>query len=144
MFYSIFYILYSIFYSIFYITGSIWRVWGHQNGHVGALKIILGTKQPILGAKKAILEPLGRLLGRLGGLLGPLGCLLEASKNKIDFRIDVKTLKCRVPLPLGGGGLGRQNEAKIKPKTSQNLRRFSRPTKLRFKSLLGPSWADLQ
>ena len=42
------------------------------------------------------------------------------------------------------GGFGRPKSTKISPKTSQNLRRFSRAKKLLFKSLLEPSWADLE
>ena len=39
------------------------------------------------------------------------------------------------------GAFGRPKSTKIGPKTSQNLRRFSRSKKLLFKSVLGPSWA---
>ena len=41
------------------------------------------------------------------------------------------------------GRFGRPKSTKMEPKTSPNLRRFSRAKKLLFKSLLEPSWADL-
>ena len=93
--------------------------------------------------------PLGASLGTLGGVLGPLGRLLArlgGAQNITDItcpkKINFQTPKCRI-LRGYGGGFGKPKSIKNGPKTSQNLRRFSRAKKLLFKSLLEPAWADL-
>ena len=104
---------------------------------------LLGCFWGLLGCSWGLLEPLGALLGGSWGLLGASWAVLEAIQNN-------KHITCQKRSPRGGvirfilEGLGGPKSTKIGPKTSQNLRRFSRPKKLRFKTHLEPSWADLE
>ena len=81
-------------------------------------------------------------MGPLGRLLGRLGADPKQHKNIMLKKTNFKTPMRPHPPDFRGGGWSPKT-TKIGPKTNQNLRRFSRPKKLRFKSLLEPSWADL-
>ena len=107
---------------------------------------LLGPSWRALGA---FWGALGTLLGRLEGVLGALGRLLgrlRADQNVTQITGQNQTAfgsKRGGVSQVFWGGFGSRKSTKIGPKTSQNLRRFSRSKKLRFKSLLEPSWADL-
>ena len=109
-----------------------------------------GLLRPSWGLLGRSWRPLGASLGALGGVWGPLGRLLghlrgdpNVTKITCPKKINFQTLKCRILLG-NGVQLGTPKSTKIGPKTSQNLSRFSRAKKLLFKSLLEPSWADLE
>ena len=108
---------------------------------------LLGRSWGSLGASWGAL---GGVLGALGVLLGRLGGDPKHHNDNIRKKVNFQTPKRRVDLQHGGHprnfleGLGSPKSTKIGPKTSQNLRRFSRAKKLLFKSLLEPSWADLE
>ena len=107
----------------------------------------MGASWGLLGRSWGLLvaswEPLGGLLEPLEGLLGPLGAVLKGVEKSIDFKSPLGSKK-------GGGAtvfghpFWHQNRPKTAPKTSQNPRRFSRVKKTLFKTVLEPSWADLE
>ena len=99
---------------------------------------------------------LGGLWEGSWGVLGGLGALLGGSWGGLGWSCgDLKTTFGAVNFLIVflidfGRQKGAQREAfrepkstKIGPKTSPNLRRFSKAKKLVFNSLLEPSWADL-
>ena len=112
---------------------------GHLGWSFEALEAFFGASW---GALEALLEP-------PGALLGPLGCLLDRLRG--DQNLTKITCQTKVNLRCEGGsfpiyfkeGFGRPKSTKIGHKPSPNLTRFSRTKKLLFRSLLGPSWADL-
>ena len=121
--------------------------------HLWSCRALLTGSWGLLRASWSLLGrswgPLGASWGALGGVLGPLGRLLgrlgadpkrhqDDMPKKVNFQTDS-------PQHHGYFGLPKRTpkSTKIASKTSQNLRRFSRAKKLRFKSLLEPSWADL-
>ena len=129
---------------------------GHLGRLLGALGWVLNPLDRFLGSLEAswgLLErswrPLRASWGAPAGFLGPLGRLLgrlrgdpNVTKITCQKQVNFQTPKHRVDLRYGAP-FGRPKSTKIASKTSQNLRRFSRAKKLRFKSLLEPSWADL-
>ena len=113
------------------------------------LQRALGGGASLLGSLETLLEPPGALFGAswgaLGGVLGPLGTLLgrlggDPKQHKNDMP---KKTKFASQPPYFLAPFWTPKSTKIEPKTSPNLRRFSRAKKVLSKSLLGPSWADL-
>ena len=84
--------------------GRSWSSWGALGARLGALGALLGLSWGALGT---LLGPLGALLGALGTLLGVSWAQLGKNTQKNHFF-------CLQ--------LGRQNEAKLEPKSSQNQR----------------------
>ena len=110
---------------------------------------LLGLLRPSWSLLEHSWRPLGVSWGALGGVLGPLGRLLghlegdpKQHKNNMSKKTDFEPHMGPTTL-IFGAPKEDPKSTKIGPKTSPNLRRFSRPKKLRFKSLLEPSWADL-
>ena len=98
------------------------RSWRPLGASLGALGGVWGPLGSLLGALGRVLGPLGRLLGRLRG--DPNVTKITCPK-KVNFKSENGTTT-----PIFGEGFGSQNGAKIGPKTSPKLRRFSRAKKL--------------
>ena len=122
---------------------TIWKhfaaSWGGLGGLLERLGAPLGGSWDLLSASW---EPLGASWAPLGGILGASWAHLTTFTTTFKRRTYFE--------PNRGGTIkvfelpeGAQNRPKMGPKTKQNLRRFSRATKLLSKSLLEPSWADL-
>ena len=114
------------------LLAASWSLFGRSWGGLGVSWAPLG---PSLGGSWSLLGPLGRLLGRLRGDQNVTQ--ITCQKN-----INFQTHQRRIILPLGSPFCDPKS-TKIGPKASPNLGRFSRAKKFLFKSLLGPSWADL-
>ena len=122
-------------------------------GHLWSCRALLAGSWGLLRPSWSLLGrswgPLGASWGALGGVLGPLECLLgrlgshakrhqDDMPKKVNFQTNFGPQRhiCSPPKR-------RPKSTKIGPKTSPKLRRFSRAKKIVFKTVLGPSWADL-
>ena len=112
----------------------------------GAFRGDLGAS---LGPPGVFLGPLGASWGALGGILGPLGRLLgrlggdpKQHKNNMQKKSNFQTPKKRTyhvfGVPFGG-----PKSTKIDTQNASNFKTIFKSQKIVFKSLLGPSWADL-
>ena len=88
-------------------------------------------------------EPLGALLGMSWSLLGVPWAVLKAIQNNIKITCKKEPILNHTATFIGSPK-GSQNRPQMAPKTHPNFRRFSRAKKLFFKSLLEPSWTDLE
>ena len=127
--------------------------WGALGGLLEPLEALWGGSWSLLGSSWGLLgrswRPLGASGGALGGVLEPLGRLLgrlgadpKQHKNIMQKKTNFKSSKGPSTTKFWAPK-DDPKSIKIGPKTSQNLRRFSRAKKLLFKSLLEPSWVDL-
>ena len=110
----------------------------------------------LLGSPEALWEPPGALLaaswsllGRSWGGLGASWAPLGPSWRRPNVTKITYPKKVNFKTPHGGHrpsfcpSQRRPKSTQIGPKTSQNLRQFSRAKQLLFKCLLETSWADL-
>ena len=107
---------------------TFWVVRGGPGGHLGASG---GDPGGVLGGPGGVR---GASWEGLGRSWGDLGATFTAVRYRIDFLIDFYREK-----GARRGHLGRQNGAKIDPKTMQIRSRFSRAKKTGLESVLGAS-----
>ena len=118
---------------------------------------VLGSSWHLLGSLEALLEPPGALLGASWSLLGrswgglraswdPLGPSWRRPKTRQKQRAFLSPQKYpkKSCSHIFLAPFWTPKSTKMAPKTSPNLRRFSRAKQIVFKSLLEPSWADLE
>ena len=80
--------------------------------------------------------------GGLGGTLGPLGPTRMTPKQRAKRSAISRPKLARAPLDFGGP-FWEPKSSKMGPKTSPNLRRFSRGPKSLLKTVLEASWVHL-
>ena len=100
---------------------------------------LLGTS---LGALGGVLGPLGGLLGRSWGDLGASWTDSDEPKTTCKKKTTYQTSQCSFPLRYAGP-FWEPKSSKMGPKTSPNLRRFSRGPKSLLKTVLEASWVHL-
>ena len=124
------------------LLGRSWRVLSPIDRLLGSLEAFLGPPGALLGASWSLLGGSWALLGASWTLLEPTWRRPKQHTHEEDISIAKKgpTSLARADF---WGALGKPKSTQIGAKTRPNLRRFSRPKKLVFKSLLEPSWADL-
>ena len=119
-----------------------WRVLSPLDRLLGSLEALLDPPGALVAASWSLLGASWRGLGASWAPLVPTWRRPKSNKNLVQKKINFQTPKRRIFLSYGTP-FWHPKSTKIEPQTGPKLRRFSRAKKLRFKSLLEPSWADL-
>ena len=101
-----------------------------------------GASGGVRGGPGGVLGGPGGVRGGLGRVLGGLGAILERPFEPSDFGLIFVSILNAKRVPKGSH-LGRQNGAKIDPKTIQNRSRFARAKKIVQRASWGPLEAIL-